>query len=329
MDCWRCRGCRLIFKSSVLTIILSLKEDQPGLYFVKVSPFDLKPKLQMATSTILERLPNEMITYIIEYACENIMRDLTRIRFGPDYTFQKNLNRFVRLQLVCKTFYRLIHNTVLVGGLPIGPRLLDLQMDRFRHYLEGCHNCAHKRRSWEGLTKEMIKEYCGPVWYNPGFFSVFPQLFSDDSCIHEDTLIWIIYQAPIWFEKKLVKNKEYKTSHTLEIPSEEIEFCPGHYKLPCRLPYGRESSLFGTSVIRLRSNWLDVQGDDYWLWYRSHRETSGEMVNDIHYYLVDYRQQTVTCSFGIIWKIDEKIDEIRVWLGPGDADSDYSYSDSD
>src|SRR5208282_1414822 len=100
----------------------------------------------------------------------------------------------------------------------------------------------------------------------------------------------------------------------LEIPSEEIEFCPGHYKLPCRLPYGRESSLFGTSVIRLRSNWLDVQGDDYWLWYRSHRETSGEMVNDIHYYLVDYRQQTVTCSFGIIWKIDEKIDEIRVWL---------------
>lgn len=177
----------------------------------------------------------------------------------------------------------------------------------------------------------MIKEYCGSIWYNPGFFSVFPQLFSDDSCIQGDTLIWMMYQAPIWFAKKLVKNKEYKTSHTLEMSSEEIEFCPGQYKLPCRPPYGKELSLVGTSIIRLKSKWLEVQGDDYWLWYRSH---SGEMVNDMDYYLVDYRQQTFTCSFGIIWKIDEKIDEIRVWSDAGDADSnypssDYPYSDSD
>ena len=112
---------------------------------------------------ILERLPEELIIYIIDYICEMIVQDLTRIRFEPHVEFGREPNQFKDIRLVCKTFYRIIHNTVLVDGLPIRPRLLCLQMDRLKHVPQGCFSCCHRRRGYEDETNQTIERICGRI----------------------------------------------------------------------------------------------------------------------------------------------------------------------
>ena len=248
----------------------------------------------MGAPAFLECLPQELIILIIEYVCTMIMQDITSVHFGPSYSFRKRLHDVVHLQMVCRTFYRIIHSAVLVDGLPIRPRLLCLQMDRFRFHLEGCNSCFGKRHSWESPTSNSIRSYCGPVWYNPEFYSVFPKLFDMESCIREDTSAWLMYQAPFWFEKKLVKNKAcgYSTLYNTA-GNDKITFRPGEFKFPCALPFNAESSYFGTSVVELKSNEYDVHGKDYWLWYLGPHEVSSGTLNISNYLLVDYGEQTV------------------------------------
>ena len=89
------------------------------------------------TQPTLEGLPQELIADILEYVCEEIVKDLTELQLSSKTPCHKLLHRFVHLHLVSRTFHAVLTHYARVDGVPVRKRLLDLQLGKFKLHFGG------------------------------------------------------------------------------------------------------------------------------------------------------------------------------------------------
>src|SRR5271170_7211480 len=153
-------------------------------------PCDMRLLLIMAKSTTLGSLPEDLLIQILQNVCELILGDLLvfRTHRQKEERFGRFLNQFRQLNLVCKSFHRLLTHSVRVRRTPVRQKLLDLQMEKFTYHLETAGFLMREHRKtrytdfnrWSGITIPHILLICGSVWNHPSFSSIFPQLFDKD-----------------------------------------------------------------------------------------------------------------------------------------------------
>ena len=158
----------------------------------------------------------KLILKILEFSCASIIQDLTTTpALGP---FSIPVNHFLQLRLVCNCFNSILTDSIRFEGRLIEDWLLDKQTWNWSRL---------KRRD----TIENIRQVCGSVWYNPGFFETFRYLFCN-SGTSEDVSV---YRAPEIFTQHLTENGEYCGSKTGE---QSII-----YTTPKIVPYRRKGGL--------------------------------------------------------------------------------------
>src|SRR5271154_6749560 len=83
----------------------------------------------------LQGLPQELITLILGHVCKQIVQELAAFRSSP-LQYPATLKQFLQLLLVSRCFHRVLTLYVRVDGMPVRARLLDLQIQRLRNFLE-------------------------------------------------------------------------------------------------------------------------------------------------------------------------------------------------
>ena len=130
----------------------------------------------------LENFSQELLIHILEVVGKSIIRDLIKLEF-TDYheSYGRLLNPLRQLRLVSNSFHVLLTHHVRVDGRPLRPRLLDLQMQRLKNYLESAftfggylmHNPSSlftcKSDRGIHIAGAHILRNCGFVWKNATF----------------------------------------------------------------------------------------------------------------------------------------------------------------
>ena len=325
--CWRCRGCWIIgvfsFRCANLwcddrfVVILLVKSLPPNI--LRLSVARLNPTTTMATQDAGYYIPEELILNILECSCVSIVQDL-----ASQEPFPIPANHFLQLRLVCKCFNRIVTNCIRVKTewldqwdwrrIPKEGKLMeqwlpDLQLNKYYAFKEA-------------NTVETVRNVCGSVWYNPGFFSLFKNLFCTPGT-SEDFRVWLMYRAPDVFTKQLEENDEYyrrpKTGEQSIQPRNvilrdekgkfEIEIVPGRNQFRYCFHCAPYQGYFATSVTSFKSpgQGVTISGTGpIWLWYRSiHISTPGGWTGIYWYLVVDYAAKRAINSDGVVWEFGE------------------------
>jgi hypothetical protein len=277
----------------------------------------------MATQSPEYYIPEELILNILECSCVSIVQDL-----ATQVPFYVPVNHFLQLRLVCKCFNRILTDCIRVktewidpewhwAGVPKEGKLMEQWL---RH-----HQITNYINLKDRNTVEAVRNVCGSVWYNPGFFRLLKNLFYTPG-ISEEFRLWLQYRAPEIFTEHLIENEEYcrhpKTGDQSIQPRNltlkdnkgafQIEFVPGRYQFGCRfycIPY---LGYFATSVMSFKSprQGVTIGGTGpVWLWYRSLytgiSAWPGRWHNIYWYLVVDYSAKRAFDSDSVVWEFGE------------------------
>ena len=182
----------------------------------------------------LQGLPQELITDILEYVCEQIVKDLTGLRFNSKTPCHKLLHPFVNLHLVSRTFHAVLTHYVRVEGLPVRKRLLDLQMGKFMNLVKTSSTFA--RDDFLGCEVSPVLKHCGHVWKNPRLVKIFPQLFVQSSILEPAAARFFLSWGPELFKDLLVETKndgedpESTNFHLSNLSNSQVEVQQSTYR---------------------------------------------------------------------------------------------------
>jgi hypothetical protein len=272
----------------------------------------------MSPSTAWSRLPEEIIRMIFESVCTDIVFEITRLNNGhEDIDFGKGLQEFANLFLISKQTYRLLHNSVRVYNFPVRQYLMSLQEFAFPSILNvmkgktgGSGHAPMPLRDSIFPSINDIKMRCGPIWNNPSFPELFPQILKNQKWISPCLLIYFLYQAPlrtprILNETEGNKTKEFvfgenysRVSYGSASLWGSITFTVGKYGLRQTHFDGYKSVWNATSVtsaqlIANREIAVDAEDGECWLWFERQTARSKSL---FRYILIDYRDRTVLDS---------------------------------
>jgi hypothetical protein len=277
------------------------------------------------------RLPEEIVRMILESVCTEIVYEITRINnCHEDIDFGKGLQEFAKLFLISRQTYRLLHNSVRVYHFPVRQYLMSLQEFAFPKIL----NFMKGKTAGSGHGPMPLRDsifpsigdinmQCGPIWNNPSFPELFPEILKNQEWISPCLLIYFLYQAPLRTPRILNKIEGDKTKHFVfgEIYSRKIylgdivtytgtkllwgsiTFKVGKYGLRQTHFDGYNSVWNATSVtsVHVMTNKQkeeisveleDEKDGECWLWFE--RQTPRRKV--LRYILIDYSDQTILDS---------------------------------
>jgi hypothetical protein len=152
----------------------------------------------------LQGLPQELITDILEYVCEQIVKDLTELHLRSKTPCHKLLHPFVQLHLVSRTFHAVLTHYVRVDGVPVRKRLLDMQLGKFINLVKTSSRFAGY--DFLGCDLSSVLKHSGHVWKNPSLVKIFPQLFAQ-SILEPATARFFLSWGPELFKDLLVETK--------------------------------------------------------------------------------------------------------------------------
>jgi hypothetical protein len=104
--------------------------------------------------------------------------------------------------------------------------LLDLQMQKFTTYLEFADILgrivyrsersayAFGRRTLSESETEVIQDRCRPVWRNPAFINIVPQLLGEQHSITSEAEIYFLFQLTKFLDKEQVETEWNRDQHT-------------------------------------------------------------------------------------------------------------------
>jgi hypothetical protein len=223
---------------------------------------------------ILERLPLELLTEILQLVCEDIMRTLQHVLSDPNAYFPLHeyfltLSRYPRLHMVCRTFHVILNTGVRVNGTLIGQHLIDHQISRLVTFLDVIDLWADARPT---IKKADIEHLCGRCWFNPRFAAVATSLLKRK--IDDGVIEMIYFRAPdIWphrikkftfedikeFRYEETKNDSIEAKRSAVSPATAwlgevlghkhiCSFTPGRYKLDLEVCPRSRTAISGISI---------------------------------------------------------------------------------
>jgi len=147
---------------------------------------------------MFDKLPDCILRDILQYACQDIVRDCGRIdTVGvPGYGF--HVRRFPWLLLVNRRFCSLLTTTVLVQGRPVLIKLLDMAENRFKGVLFTTDPVPKDFDVECHLISELrVWCACGPIWLNPRVRSFGDHLVWFLKKFHPLLFLRIVYHLPV------------------------------------------------------------------------------------------------------------------------------------
>ena len=148
---------------------------------------------------LLATLPQELIIRVLECVCELIIKDLTTLTFKPAQRlgYGRSLKQFRELNLVSNSFHDLLAYSIRVDGQLVKKTLLDLQMQKFTTYLELAYILGRT------AVSDLHKIF-GPVWRNPAFINIVPELLGGNTWITPEAAIYFLFQLRKFLDKDQV-----------------------------------------------------------------------------------------------------------------------------
>jgi hypothetical protein len=232
------------------------------------------------SAATLQSLPHDLTVSILECVCKLIIEQLSALTSTP---YGQLLNQFVQLQLVSKSFRMLLTCSVRVDKIPVRKRLLELQIQKFTHYLEfapifdkNSYRHTYERYYRVGRTqryaphvsevKDMILTTCGPVWRSPAILSILSQMFTGGRLTYETT-IFFVSQLRKFLKPELVDGLGKKDDLTgafagLDIRTSEETLKGDIYELEDK-PQVRELVYTQTYSMDTRENWKSPLGIEF------------------------------------------------------------------
>jgi hypothetical protein len=151
---------------------------------------------------MVEILPVEIITKILQLACQDIVNTLDGVvRQKPRIKYHVSLARFSKLLRVCWLFNNILNKSIHINGIPIRQKLIGHQLARVTSYIDVLQQ-QKERESDSPSPMDIydLKFICGPCWANPRFNEIASFLFEE--IILDDALAtWLYFLTPgIWLE---------------------------------------------------------------------------------------------------------------------------------
>lgn len=213
------------------------------------------------------------------------------------------LNQYLRLLLVCRAFYALITQYVLVDGNPIRTELLEMQMSRFCRFLSTLRYFHDPNSTtsvcdlgWYGQSIACnMYSACGHFWKSPLFFHFYSEIFTvPRTIIGTETLTWFRFLGPRLFKDRLVQTKRVENPPQLEVLkgikdidwfiylgryrwihwADSFEFQVGEDIFPEMISRNSVRTIhnwIGLSILEFRHRKLNLQSMEgrYWLWFEN------------------------------------------------------------
>src|SRR5271169_4787824 len=115
------------------------------------------------------QVSTDILLHLLKYVSETLLEDVQNVQ--PSDSILPYLDQYAQLNLVCRSFHRLLSHDVLVDGVLLRERLAQAQISHFKSFL-----AWYKKRNrpclmrYEGsIGPPKIMKDCGYVWKNPLF----------------------------------------------------------------------------------------------------------------------------------------------------------------
>ena len=150
---------------------------------------------------MFDKLPDCLLCDILEYACEDIVRDCGAVDIKGVPRYGAHVRRFLWLLLINRRFFSLLSTTVLVEGRPVRKKLLDMAEDKFKGLLftrdPVPRDSNVERHSCHRISELRVWCACGPIWMSPRAGSLHEHIFWFLNQLHPHLFLRFVYHLPV------------------------------------------------------------------------------------------------------------------------------------